>query len=141
MKTPPLHTLGLRDRSIAWITDHLIVLIITWPIFLVLYSLNIREIWINGSIFVLFSIGYTLLFWNFKQTSPGKMAFSAFILDHQSGQPPTFKQYVIRYCGAWISFGCLGLGIIWVKFNKQNQAWHDQWAGTHVRVSHAPLND
>jgi len=60
------------------------------------------------------------------------MAISAKIVDAQTGEKASTGQLVGRYFGYYISGIPLGLGIIWVAFDKRKQGWHDKLAGTVV---------
>ena len=46
--------------------------------------------------------------------------------------PIIWKQALIRYIGALISWGCLGLGFLWVLFNKDKKSWHDLLSDTKL---------
>ena len=37
-----------------------------------------------------------------------------------------------RFGLAWISLLCLGLGFLWILFDRDKLAWHDKWSGTRV---------
>jgi len=37
-----------------------------------------------------------------------------------------------RFGLAWISLLCLGLGFLWILFDRDKLAWHDRWSGTRV---------
>jgi uncharacterized RDD family membrane protein YckC len=73
-----------------------------------------------------------IVFWISKQATPGKMAVSARIVDATSGNPPSGGQCVGRYFAYFVSMFPLGLGLIWVAFDKRKQGWHDKLAGTVV---------
>jgi uncharacterized RDD family membrane protein YckC len=73
-----------------------------------------------------------VLFWVYKSTSPGKMFFSARIVDAKTGRDPSARQCVVRYLGYFVSAVPLGLGFIWVAFDRRKQGWHDKLAGTIV---------
>jgi uncharacterized RDD family membrane protein YckC len=76
-------------------------------------------------------------FWRARQATPGKMVFSARIVDATTGAPPSFGQSVGRYLGYFVSTIPFGLGLLWVAFDPRKQGWHDKLAGTVVvRVSH-----
>jgi len=78
-----------------------------------------------------------ITFWLMKQATPGKMAVSARIVDAATGNPASTGQLIGRYFGYFVSFIPLGLGILWVAFDKRKQGWHDKLAGTVVvRNSH-----
>ena len=44
----------------------------------------------------------------------------------------TLKQVVIRLISTFFSALLLGLGYLWIVFDKNRQAWHDKTAGTYV---------
>lgn len=48
------------------------------------------------------------------------------------GQPASPAQLVGRYLAYYMSMRPLGLGLIWVVFDKRKQGWHDKLAGTVV---------
>ena len=71
-------------------------------------------------------------FWTWRQATPGKMAIRVKIVDATTGEKPSMKQWIIRYIGYFVSAIPLGLGYIWVAFDKRKQGWHDKMAGTIV---------
>ena len=73
-----------------------------------------------------------VLFWIYRQATPGKMAIGARIVDAYTGGQPSTKQLVIRYLGYYVSSIPLFLGLIWVAFDPRKQGWHDKLAGTVV---------
>jgi len=73
-----------------------------------------------------------VLFWAYRQATPGKMAISARIVDARTGAAPTTRQLVIRYLGYYVSTLPLLLGLLWVAFDPRKQGWHDKMAGTVV---------
>ena len=75
---------------------------------------------------------YIIMFWVFKAATPGKMAISAKIVDANTGEAPSTARYIARYVGYLISILPLGLGFIWIAFDRRKQGWHDKLAGTVV---------
>jgi uncharacterized RDD family membrane protein YckC len=73
-----------------------------------------------------------VLFWMYRQATPGKMAIGARIVDARTGRPPGTKQLVGRYLGYYVSTIPFCLGLIWVAFDPRKQGWHDKLAGTVV---------
>ena len=73
-----------------------------------------------------------ILFWVYRQATPGKMAISAKIVDATTLGKPSTGQLVIRYLGYYVSIIPLMLGILWVGFDARKQGWHDKLAGTLV---------
>lgn len=73
-----------------------------------------------------------IIFWKYRQATPGKMAISARIVDAKTGGAPTTQQLIVRYLGYFVSTIPLGLGLLWVAFDPRKQGWHDKMAGTVV---------
>jgi len=73
-----------------------------------------------------------ILFWKYRQATPGKMAISARIVDARTGLAPTTRQLIVRYLGYFVSTIPFGLGLLWVAFDPRKQGWHDKMAGTVV---------
>jgi uncharacterized RDD family membrane protein YckC len=73
-----------------------------------------------------------LVFWFTRGATPGKMAISAEIVDADTLQKPTQRQFIIRYLGYFVSTMGLLLGLIWVGIDGRKQGWHDKMASTVV---------
>lgn len=129
---------GFWIRVWAAIIDTILIAIITIPMLLGIYGIHYFESadiiagpmdflisWVLPTIAV-------IIFWIYKSATPGKMAISSKIVDAQTGGHPTTGQLVGRYFGYFISFLPLGLGIIWIAFDKKKQGWHDKLAGTVI---------
>jgi uncharacterized RDD family membrane protein YckC len=54
------------------------------------------------------------------------------IVDAKTGEQPSTGQCIGRYFAYFVSSIPLGLGIIWVAFDKRKRGWHDMLAGTVV---------
>lgn len=48
------------------------------------------------------------------------------------GNPPTIARSLIRFVGYGLSAIVFFLGFIWVLFDEERRAWHDELAGTWV---------
>lgn len=77
-------------------------------------------------------------FWKAKEATPGKMAIRARIVDAATGGKASTKQLWIRYLGYYVSSIPLGLGLLWVAWDRRKQGWHDKMAGTVVVRGKAP---
>ncbi len=130
--------IGFWWRVCATIVDTILVGIIATPILLHAYGdqywqsedlvqgpLDFLLTWVAPAIVV-------ILFWMYKAATPGKMAVSAKIVDAQTGERPSTGQFVGRYFAYFVSVLPLGLGVLWVAFDKRKQGWHDKLAGTVV---------
>ena len=73
-----------------------------------------------------------LLFWVYKSATPGKMLLSMRIVDAETFEAPSHKQYILRFFGYFLSVIPLSLGFFWIALDKRKQGWHDKLAGTVV---------
>lgn len=129
---------GFWIRFVASFIDALLQVIILIPLLIAIYGWEYFE----SDKFIVgpmdFFLNYVvpaivvIVFWTYKQATPGKMAFSARIVDAETGGVPTTAQFVGRYFAYIISALPLGLGFIWVAFDRKKQGWHDKLAGTVV---------
>lgn len=87
--------------------------------------------WLNLLLLGL-GVAYVLGFWLWKQATPGKLAIGARIVDARTGGKPSVGRFVLRYLGYILSSIPLGLGFLWVAFDRRKQGWHDKIAGTVV---------
>lgn len=77
-----------------------------------------------------------ILFWIYRQATPGKMLFAARVVDADTGNNLTVGQSIGRYFAYFVSSLPLCLGFLWVAFDARKQGWHDKLAGTVVIKSH-----
>jgi len=133
-----LKYVGFWARVGASLIDTVLVAVICWPILTYIYGWQYwsSDAFIQGPLD--FIVGWVLpavaivLFWVYRQATPGKMAIGARIVDAQTGGPPSTRQLVMRYLGYYVSTIPLLLGLIWVAFDPRKQGWHDKIAGTVV---------
>lgn len=60
----------------------------------------------------------------------------------KDGGPITWALALKRFAFAWISLLCLGLGFLWVIYDRDKLAWHDRWSETRlVLLPKPPKND
>ncbi len=80
------------------------------------------------------SLMITAFFWTRFAATPVKRLLGLRVIDAKTGEKPTLMQSVLRYLGYFISNLPMGLGFLWILFDKDKQAWHDKIAGTVVIV-------
>jgi len=131
---------GFWIRVGAAIIDTLLLLMITFPLLVAIYGWDYFDAEVTGFIagpadvlisWVLPAIA-VILFWVYRQATPGKMVLSLRIQDAHTGGGLSWGQSVGRYLGYFLSTLPLGLGLIWVAFDKKKQGWHDKLAHTVV---------
>jgi uncharacterized RDD family membrane protein YckC len=133
-----LEYVGFWPRVGASLIDTLLVLCVTAPLVTALYG---RQYWTSDEVFhgpadllvnwVLPALA-VVLFWVYRQATPGKMAIGARIVDARTGGPPGTAQCVGRYLGYFAAMLPLMAGILWVAFDPRKQGWHDKLARTVV---------
>ena len=140
MQTSDYEYAGFWARVWATIIDTILLCIVTYPLLIWIYGLAYfdfdRTAFIAGPVDFLISWVFptiaVVMFWIKKQATPGKMAISAIIVDATTGNKATAGQLIGRYFAYFISAIPLGLGMLWVAFDKRKQGWHDKLAGTVV---------
>ena len=138
MEADDLEYVGFWLRVGASLIDTLLVGIICWPIVTWIYG---SQYWSNDALvkgpadllvtWILPAIA-VVLFWVYRQATPGKIAISARIVDAETGAQPSTGQLIGRYLAYYVSVLPLMLGFIWVAFDDRKQGWHDKLAGTLV---------
>jgi uncharacterized RDD family membrane protein YckC len=56
----------------------------------------------------------------------------------RDGQPIRWNHAIVRYAYAQLSWLAFGLGFIWILFDKQKHAWHDDLSKTYMRLVEKP---
>ena len=116
---------GFAPRLGAYALDWLVVLVVSGPLVATLGPAG-------GPIVALGAAVYTVFCWWRYGATPGKIAFSARIVDARSGERPRLGRLAIRYLAYIISAAPLFLGFAWIAIDRRKQAWHDKIAGTRV---------
>jgi uncharacterized RDD family membrane protein YckC len=140
MPEQELEYVGFWPRVWASLIDTVLVSVIVIPLLAAVYGWSYA-----GGKFSLvaegpasFFISYVvpaiavIIFWIYRQATPGKMAISARIVDAQTGLPPSKGQAIGRYLAYYVSILPFCLGLLWVAFDRRKQGWHDKLAGTVV---------
>lgn len=75
-----------------------------------------------------------LWLWVKYAATPGKLIVDSEIVDADTGKPIDLQQAMLRYIAYMISLIPLGLGFLWILWDKRKQGWHDKIAGTVVII-------
>ena len=139
MNQAPPEYVGFWARVGASIIDTILLLVIVAPLLTYFYG---GGYWMGAYGFIagpadallnwILPAIAVILFWIYRQATPGKMAIGAKIVDEKTLGKPSTGQLVIRYLGYYVSIIPLMLGILWVGFDARKQGWHDKLAGTLV---------
>ena len=131
---------GFWARTAASIIDSILIFVVITPLLLAIYG---TDYFLDGSTDLVrgpadLLVSYVLpavaviMFWCLRNSTPGKMAVDAAIVDARTGQAPSTGQYVGRYLAYFVSTIPLCLGFIWIGLDARKQGWHDKLAGTVV---------
>ncbi len=140
MQEQDLEYAGFWVRVVATLIDTILIVVVTFPLLIAIYGWSYFDPnqtgIIAGPVYVLISwvlpTVAVVLFWMHRQATPGKMAMSLRIVDAETGASLTLGQSIGRCLAYFVSLLPLGLGVIWVAFDKRKQGWHDKLAGTVV---------
>ena len=133
-----LEYVGFWARVGAAMIDTVLVLLVCAPLATFVYG---RAYWTSDAFLqgpADFLINWLLpaiavvVFWIYRQATPGKIAIGARIVDAATGGKPSPRQLIVRYLGYYVSMLPLMAGIVWVAFDPRKQGWHDKLAGTVV---------
>jgi uncharacterized RDD family membrane protein YckC len=72
----------------------------------------------------------TILFWRYKQATPGKPLLSVRIVEGETGARPSVGKCIGRYFAYAVSSLPFLVGLILVAFDRRKRGWHDMIAGT-----------
>jgi len=131
---------GFWVRTGATVIDTLLIMLIIFPLLFMIYGWSYLDPQRNGFLagpadFLItwvFPAVAAIVFWWYKQATPGKLILSLAILDAKTGNKPSASQCAGRYFGYFVSMLPFFIGLIWVAFDKKKQSWHDKLAGTVV---------
>lgn len=85
----------------------------------------------------LLAIGYGFFagFWLRDGQTLGMLAWRVKLVGSRDGGRVGFRQTLIRYLAAILSWACLGLGFWWSLFDREKKTWHDRLSGTELRMT------
>jgi uncharacterized RDD family membrane protein YckC len=140
--TPPTQAgptlAGFGHRLLASLIDALWMLPLSWVLVLLGAGLRgepIGEDYPTFGVRAMLNIVFgliVLLFWVSRQATPGKLALRLRIVDARTGGHAPFGRLVLRYAGYLVSALPLGLGYLWMLWDRRRQTWQDKLGETLV---------
>lgn len=136
---------GFWIRLGAFWMDELVILLVAMFFGSLAYSTAMgRQLFpnfekINLFIILLFILYHGLFLGKFK-TTPGKKFFGLAVIPSRASERFGYSEAFLRTFGYFISELALGIGFLWIAFDKHKQGWHDKIARTRViQKSKIPL--
>jgi len=129
---------GFWARFFATILDSILLIVVLIPLLLMVFGSQIfsNPDAANSPLGNLLQFGLpllaTVLFWKYRSATPGKMLMGLIVVDGRTGGVPPTGRLVLRYFAYIVSALPLGLGYLWVAFDKRKRGFHDMIAGTLV---------
>lgn len=143
--TPQIEYAGFWRRLSATIIDTVLLSIVLTPWLYLIHgseyfqALSTRDLaligqfdWRDTLVNQVIPSLLAIFFWIKYLGTPGKLLFDCNVVDARTGQRIRFWQGVIRSLGYAISSLPLGLGFLWILWDRRKQGWHDKMAGTVV---------
>ena len=132
---------GFWRRLLAFSVDTMVLSLLSSVLALLLFgreyfqayqtaaiSLDWRSLLLEQGLPAIWAVG----FWMLWMATPGKLLVDCQIIDERTAGKPSLAQYVLRYLGYILSALPLGLGFLWILFDKRKQGWHDKLSHTLV---------
>jgi uncharacterized RDD family membrane protein YckC len=141
---------GLFRRGLAFLLDSAMVSAISSSLAIGLFGLQAiieakngvtlssydwRLLALDQGMPFLWAIGFWLLW----MATPGKHLADCKLADANNFGRVSTGRLFIRYLGYILSALPLGLGFLWIAFDRRKQGWHDKLAGTVVIMQDASL--
>ncbi|HAT1684562.1 TPA: RDD family protein [Klebsiella oxytoca] len=135
---PEYEYAGFWPRTGACLLDSFIFALVSLPLLLAIYGtdyLNSEDLFAGPAdvmINLVLPAILTVVLWRWLQATPGKLALRLRVLDARSGHAAGTGRYIVRWLGYVLSALPVGLGFLWIAFDRRKQGWHDKLAGTVV---------
>ncbi len=132
------HYAGFLLRAIATVIDVLLLLPVIYLPLSVIYGADYWQhqgpllgLW-DGLLNYVLPLVLTLWFWRRFRGTPGKMLLRLRVVDAATGNTMTVGQSLLRYFAYIPAMLPLGLGLLWIGWDRRKQGWHDKIAGSVV---------
>lgn len=80
---------------------------------------------------------YFLWYWRHGGQTLAMQTWKMRLVGSDGGRP-SMARLCLRYCLAWPSVLCYGVGLAWALFDRDRQFLHDRLAGTRLTITAAP---
>lgn len=127
---------GVAVRLAALLYDALLVLGLWFIIGIIFVAINAGEHadphnpFLPSALFIA-TLWFNTHFWRRGGQTLGMRAWRLRLLNRNKG-PLTLTQCMLRFLVAIASLGLLGIGYLWMYFDKDGLTWHDRYSETHI---------
>ncbi|NVK36915.1 MAG: RDD family protein [Gammaproteobacteria bacterium] len=127
---------GVLVRFAALLYDALLVLGLWFLVGIIFVAANQGEHanphnpFLPSALFIV-TLWFNTHFWRRGGQTLGMRAWRLRLLNRNKG-PLTLTQCLLRFLVSIASLGLLGLGYIWLLFDKDKLTWHDRYSDTQV---------
>jgi uncharacterized RDD family membrane protein YckC len=127
---------GLLRVLAAIVYDSLLLIAVLFLATAILLPFNGGEAFTNHKIFYslyLLTVSFCFYgwFWTHGGQTLGLRAWKTRVLNNECGVI-SWQQAFIRFIVAILSWGALGLGFLWIVFDKNQRSWHDMASKTEL---------
>lgn len=123
---------ALHFRLLAMLYDAL-VLLGMWVLTIVLLvgatGGAVAGVWVQ-LLLLLEAYGFFLFFWTRRGQTLGMLAWRLRVTDGNA--PISLRQAHLRMVGGILSLACLGLGHLWMLFDRQGRTWPDMLSASSI---------
>jgi uncharacterized RDD family membrane protein YckC len=139
---------GLITRAIAFALDaaiiNVVAIVVGTGAALVLSVLHLPKsldpalVALGGAAFLLWSIGYFVVFWSTAGETPGDRVMRIRVCMANGGGPPRPFRALVRLGALILAAIPLFAGLLWILVDQRRRGWHDMLAGTVVVAAPDP---
>ena len=91
-----------------------------------------------ATLLVFIAFGFFAKFWTHNGQTLGMQAWGIRV-QNADGSRISLWQALLRFLVAIGSWGCLGIGYVWIALDRHKRSWHDIYSGSQVvRVPRTP---
>lgn len=135
---PTTESAGLFKRLAALIYDIFLLVALWFLSTATLVALNggealsppVAQLFLLPFIFIVSCVFY-IWFWTHSGQTLGMRTWKIRLVSEQ-GKAVNLRQALLRILAALLSIACLGLGYVWLLFDKRKCTWHDHLSRTRV---------
>jgi len=127
----------LHVRLLAMLYDALVLLglwVLTIVVLVGATGNAVAGLWVQ-LLLLLEAYAFFVFFWTQRGQTLGMLAWRLRVMDGNA--PISLRQAHLRMVGGILSLACLGLGHLWMLFDRQGRTWPDILSASSIERTHA----